>query len=135
MWTPSVQSDDYWFRLKYDTQTARFEDITPMLLEPSTNKSLESCLICDYFRQNEKRGPRITDNGFTFNGENYQVRIAELKYAFYVKIILFKCLLDSVLLNILMNLNHRSLKVTFLDLFLFMSNLICLLSNLARVKG
>ena len=55
MWTPSVQSDDYWFRLQYDPETARFEDISALLLKPSSSESLNSCRICEHFsKQNAK---------------------------------------------------------------------------------
>ncbi len=73
MWTPSVQYDDYWFRLQYDPQTARFEDISPLLLDPSSSESLTSCRICEYLDQKAKGGPVIADNGFILNGENYHV--------------------------------------------------------------
>ena len=55
MWTPSVQSDDYWFRLQYDPETAIFEDISALLLKPSSSESVNSCRICEHFsKQNAK---------------------------------------------------------------------------------
>jgi hypothetical protein len=79
MWTPSASKQDesgFWFRLQYDTETARFEDISPVLLDPTSGDGLKSCCkICKKFLQKSNSDvPQVTDDGFVLNNENYQVR-------------------------------------------------------------
>ena len=101
MWTPSVQSDDYWFRLQYDPETARFEDISALLLKPSSSESLNSCQICEHFsQQNAKSVPLIADNGFTLNGEHYQVTFIK-----FIKIVFIQ--VPFRLGNVLLELNQE----------------------------
>ena len=61
------------FLLQYDTETARFEAVSPVLLDPTSEK-FDECLICrNFVRMSEKNVPRLTENGFVFEDEKYQV--------------------------------------------------------------
>ena len=77
MWTPSAKQDEsgFWFRLQYDTETARFEDISPILLDPTSSDALNGCKICKNFvKMSNSDFPQVTDDGFVLKDENYQVR-------------------------------------------------------------
>ena len=58
----------HFFLLQYDTETARFEAVSPVLLDPTSEKSAGTLSKCP-----KKNVLRLTENGFVFEDEKYQV--------------------------------------------------------------
>lgn len=78
MWTPSSKENldddtpDYWFRLQYDVETARFEDISQILLNPIDDCS--SCRICKNLqRKLDLEVPKLVEDGILWRGEKYRI--------------------------------------------------------------
>ena len=67
--------NEKYFYLQYDTETARFEDISPVLLNPTTPSSgFKNCQIClQVSNEGNKNIPKKLKNGFILNDKKYQV--------------------------------------------------------------
>jgi len=77
-WTPSddLGEYDYWYRLQYDPETARFEEIFPTLLTglSEIDNIKGDCKICQALEIKAKKSvPTKSGNGFVLDGENYEV--------------------------------------------------------------